>query len=107
MNGHSDSSETNYPESIAPGENLEPTQGPKGDRTNWWQRMQTTIQYLRRFGASTLEVTLLLSAAAVPFSAGWYANEQHTSKFVPLNPLLEIAAEKVPLSLALPQGKRI
>lgn len=110
MTGNSESTrsynEINYDDSIAPEANLPETleENLTGNHRHsvWRQRVQTSLRYLRRLGASTGELTLLVMSAAVPFSLGWYANQQYTGKLVPLNPLLTIAVETVAESLTLP-----
>jgi uncharacterized protein YjbI with pentapeptide repeats len=107
---YSDSyTDINYDDSIAPEDNLQDTleetleENLTGNRYSVWrQRVQTSLRYLRRLGASTVELSLLTIAAAVPFSLGWYANQQYTGKLVPLNPMLTIAVETVAESLTLP-----
>lgn len=106
MNGNLDNSVITYSETIAPGENVSLEGDLIDDRDNWrihWRkRVDRLLQSLRRLGASTLETTVFVTVTAVPLAAGWYANEYHTGKFVPLNPVLAIAVEEIAVKLALP-----
>lgn len=106
MNGNLDNSLITYSETIAPGENVSLEGDLIDDRDNWrihWrERVDRLLQSLRRLAASTLETTVFVTVTAVPLAAGWYANESHTGKFVPLNPVLAIAVEEIAVKLALP-----
>lgn len=57
---------------------------------------------MRRFAATMVEVSLVMSSALVPYSLGLLANTD-TSQRVPLNPLLGTTQETVAQTLALPQ----
>jgi len=121
VNPNSDPRATNYganiySESIAPeelpAENLEDNlESSRGERlfapaneseSGWRNKVQIAVRSLRRFGASTIELALLVMTAGVPASLGWYVNHEYTGKLVPLNPLLEIAVDRVGESLSLP-----
>ncbi|MBD2546079.1 MULTISPECIES: pentapeptide repeat-containing protein [Planktothricoides] len=115
MNGNLDNSVFTYSETIAPGENVsleddlindsakETSNANRPDwRIHWLKRVDRLLQSLRRLGASTLETTVFVTVTAVPLAAGWYANEYHTGKLVPLNPVLAIAVEEIAVKLALP-----
>jgi uncharacterized protein YjbI with pentapeptide repeats/uncharacterized RDD family membrane protein YckC len=103
VNGNLDNSVITYSETIAPGQNVSDISEDRPDwRLHWRERVDRLLQSLRRLGASTLETTVFVTVTAVPLAAGWYANEYHTGKFVPLNPVLAIAVDEVAVKLALP-----
>jgi uncharacterized protein YjbI with pentapeptide repeats/uncharacterized RDD family membrane protein YckC len=56
----------------------------------------------RRFVAWTVEITLFIASAVVPYSLGVYVNSRSDIKRVPLNPVLVITEKAIARPLALP-----
>lgn len=60
------------------------------------------MEFVRRLGASTVEIFLIACSALVPFGMGWVANSDITAERVPLNPVLVGMEDAIARLLAIP-----
>lgn len=75
------------------------------DRRSGQEKSQSLPLVTRRFAAWTVEVSLIITSAVVPFGLGVYAQSQ-TEGTQPINPILTTAEEAIATTLALPANNR-
>ncbi|MUL37650.1 pentapeptide repeat-containing protein [Gloeocapsopsis dulcis] len=75
------------------------------DRRVGQEKSKSLPLITRRFAAWTVEVSLIITSAVVPFGLGVYT-QSHTEGTQPINPILATAKEAIATTLALPANHR-
>ncbi|MGB3405217.1 MAG: pentapeptide repeat-containing protein [Microcoleaceae cyanobacterium] len=79
-------------------------QTPHSTDTSWITRIRSSPLWVRRCGAWTVEVSLVVTSGLVPLTIGALCN--NSPQNVPLNPVLKATSETVAATLAIPVRDR-